>query len=756
MGNSRWYVSSSAPCVTTDLDAECYYQWLKNTDTCKGTSLCWELDKFFAASRRSELSMSFLDDLREIAFCPSLITCTCSGGTLIHPNCRPAIGRLHASHEWSFDLSRPGALQDWTWRRLLEYYWHHAWPSPEANFPPLSTSATTSFKSNVLGPLHHPSRTAVHQGLTLTLLRHAPPKSNPRSQLRNKWIRYLCRGADSLPAVDQFPPFSPAVGTMVLDNQFDEEAALGLWGIFERCDIDICPCAGWAASGFSAPGTIADDETVSLRSINGVTVVFLSLVFLSLVAWEHRKVFCQSWRLQGIILSDLLRHGVGWLLFQHRDSYSMSISTQLFFQPLDLRDTNEGALMWSSVFEWLPPDPGDVFPSTWSEGRARALLLFRTWATRYATKGPIQDSLPRYLNVLRDMSPAWYEDFDWQVHDAHVRFTSSCGLALGTGVALVVERFEQMLGSDLPDGVHTLRAQVADFFREYFDTAVRTSGRRTRPFNGLVSLRHWSLHPELRRLGTTFDSEWHDFLHRMDASNQVRWENRSALMRHFCTAFLDALLAQVDLDEYWRDTARIVRSNLASPVSIQLVPGADRNQLLTFHNAQGADLSADFAAKFMIGLNEKWADRWDGEPSEMRETVPQADAGDPPSEASITELKNEDPDPDGPNPPPPSDKPGRAGPHQLWISVVLAFLALVIAFSQGRLGNLSPGHLRTLTPDPAQLISTGHIVARYEAGSSLVLSIGDRVNVLEQPVPGWVKVRTDTGSVAVSSCTGHS
>lgn len=672
--------------------------------------------------------MRFIDGLREIAFCPSLITCTCPGGTMIHPTCKLGTARLHADREWLFDLKTPGALQDWVWRRLLEYYWYHIWPSPSAVFPSPSTASGEVTPSNVLGPLHHPSRTAVHQGLVLTLLGHAPPKRNPRLHLRTKWLEYLYLGETPQLDDDRFPPLNGAVGTMVLSHAFDEEAALALWGIFERCNVRLSTCAGWAASGFTPPRAV--DDEITLRSVNGVTVVFLSLV-----AWEHRKVFCSNWTLQGIILDDLLRHGLGWLMFQHRDPFSLSVSTRLFFQPLHLGDINEGAIMWSSIFAWLPADPHSSFPASQRQVRLRAILLFRTWATRY------NDSLP-YLNVLRLISPAWYEKFDWRdLEGQRERFAVSCGWALGTGVALVVEQFERL------SSVSGLKAQVAPFFREYFSVAIKTGGRRT-PLDGLVSRGHWSRIPELSPLCAALDEEWRDLMLRMDTRNEVKWEHRAPLIVLLKDAFHDALLHEDDPDARWKETAVAVRSTRNSPVSLQLVPDADKNQLLEYDGTE--NVGADFAEMFMMAFDERWGDAWeDGLEEQTEATWDVASAlvlAGPQKKVTFSQQQ-----------PPSSASPTKPlitfPMGQLLLGVGAALLAVLLAsISQGWLGRgFILGQNQTLSIPESS--STGRITERYEAGSSLILGIGDQVEILGKPIPGWVQVRT-AGGVAVSHPVG--
>lgn len=452
-------------------EPETYYEWLRKTDQCKQLPLSSQLSSFFEpdSGRSRALSTELIDDLREIAYCPSRITCTCTPGTLIHPSSNAASARLLSDHPWPFDLHKEGTVQGWVGKRLLEYYWHHTWPSPVVEFPPAAGSAPAverKVKSNVFGPLLHPSRTAVHQGLTLTLLRHAPPSTNRRPNQRNRWLRYMFRGSEPLPPLNQFPPLNSALGTMVFDGDFDEEAALALWGNFERCDVRLSAAKGWAESDYSPPAHLADDEHITLKGINGVTVAFLALV-----DWEHRKVFWSSWKTQGIVLADLMRHGAGWLLFRHPDPLHMPMSTQLFFQPLDLSDINEGAIIWTFIRNWFPIDPASRYPLPRHVVRERAMLLFRVWASRYSSSTSIEDSLPPHINILRDISPAWYETFDWRNEDEQRLFTMSCGWAFGVGAALVIETYARQAADAADGAAHKMKLQVSVFFRSLFRAA---------------------------------------------------------------------------------------------------------------------------------------------------------------------------------------------------------------------------------------------------------------------------------------------
>lgn len=762
--------------------AECFYDWLERTSKCKDLPLCDELAKFFDASRVGDISMKFIDDMREIAFCPSQTPCTCAKGAGSHPSCAASDARLLLNHNWAWDLRRSEMIQGWVWKRLLEYYWEHKWTYPWAQFPrPGSTaSELAESKSNILGPMYHPSRTAVHQGLTLTLIRHDPPSKNPRKTLRNKWLRYLYRGDEAWPDPEHFPRLSGAVGTMVYDLDFDEDAALALWGNFEKCYVELSAPEGWAASDYSPPAALGDRAPVKLKRVNGVTVAFLTVV-----CWEYRKVFCSSWKLQGIILADLLKNKAGWLLFQHPDPQSMSISTRLFFQQLEPRDINEGAIMWYALRGWFPVDPTSTFPAPRQVVFNRTILLLRVWATRYTSDGSsaLDAGLPRYLNVLRDMSPAWYEDFDWRIDDEQDMFAVCCGWALGTGIALVAEELERRArGQRTLAPAPQLKHQVSEYFREYFRVAVQTGGRRTRSLHSIISRYHWSANPQLERIGAMFDAEWRDFVLRMDARNQVKWESRARLIQLLHGAFDDALLHNESRGAQRLAVIRTVRSITPSPSSTQIFDDTDKNTYLEFkHGIEGRDPNESIP--FLDGFGEDSS-------SDEEDDAPEDRLGHPWSRAEeiarplsseqvyrpkpITWLDNDTTDPTTTmtstetvfeKQPELSSKalaqaqPGLSPLLRLVLgacgtALLLCLVSMSMSHGWVAGGGFAPGWSLTLIQRAAPSPPIGRITRRYEAGSAVVLAEDECVAVLGAPMAGLLKVRTGSGRLAVSYYAG--
>lgn len=123
---------------------------------------------------------------------------------------------------------------------------------------------------------------------------------------RSKWLHYIFRQRGPLP-VNDFPPLSHVVGTMVEHREFTDEVAMDVYGVFGECDVLVGTAP--AIDGEESASTSDGSGAVRLSALNGTTVLFMACLLL------HDEESVQKlldMKITGLmILRDMTDHGLG-------------------------------------------------------------------------------------------------------------------------------------------------------------------------------------------------------------------------------------------------------------------------------------------------------------------------------------------------------------------------------------------------------------------------------------------------------------
>lgn len=222
-----------------------------------------------------------------------------------------ATGTLFPDRDWAFDCSDGQHIMRWMSYRLSEYLYHKLWYAPCAEFPKPSTRSkhvTKVFKklgapsdSDTFDPREHGNGKP-----WIKLIRCGPRRGGSgNSSLRSKWLQYLYRGQLPADYLQRFPPLNTAVQSMLRHVDWDEDAALEVFGTFEDCDVELCGVRD-SDPGTSMQGRGSQTETVVVRGINGLTVLFLS--HAPWVIGRLSAGLLGNWRIGSVILEDLRNH----------------------------------------------------------------------------------------------------------------------------------------------------------------------------------------------------------------------------------------------------------------------------------------------------------------------------------------------------------------------------------------------------------------------------------------------------------------
>lgn len=242
--------------------------------------------------------------------------------------------RLLRGASWSFDLvadSEEGTALNWVLARLEEFYFDRNIMYSFAQFPgrhlyggwmaPGRRASSRPSPNSVFGPVSWLGevlpRSLTDTGLYVRLRSYSPPAKLPLTPLRTKWLSYLCRGEVPEEKRNSFPPLTSALLNIMEDPQFDEDAADALWGSYDRCDIDIWMGEGWTRSNLDIPFGVGDRQPIALKGIHGFTVIFLALP-----SFSARLKLLDFWKPQQHILTDFVKHSLGWLLYRRDDPES--------------------------------------------------------------------------------------------------------------------------------------------------------------------------------------------------------------------------------------------------------------------------------------------------------------------------------------------------------------------------------------------------------------------------------------------------
>lgn len=224
---------------------------------------------------------------------------------------KDAVGHLLPDYDWPFDhRGGPGIVQ-WVAKRLQEHWNEMNWTSPRAQFPrsedqpglPVGSGGlsikATGFDQRVCKGSKDPHRDIKPW---IKLICYSPPKGNPPSNLKTKWLPYLYRGPVPDDCIVRFPPLSCALMTMMSEPEWSQAATLQLFGTFTDCEVEVlAPRYG--------------GQALRLNGLNGVTVLFLSLVESGPAA-----TLIELQNTGEMILSDIVRHPGTPMLPEERDA----------------------------------------------------------------------------------------------------------------------------------------------------------------------------------------------------------------------------------------------------------------------------------------------------------------------------------------------------------------------------------------------------------------------------------------------------
>lgn len=226
--------------------------------------------------------------------------------------------KLSSSYDWPFDLHNSKEAVIWAVSRVFERSTLQSLPhgAALARFP--HQAETSQPQQMVFGPFNE-------VGLVLSL-QHCdglrPDTSRLSVSRRSRWLHYVLRECGPLPVM-HFPPLNHVVGTMVEHREFTDEVAMGVYGVFDDCTIDVLveggllPAFGVAPSKTCKALTSVTSGAVRLNSLNGATVLFLACLLLQA---EDPVQKLLNMKVTGlVILTDLADHGLGWVI-QSRDA----------------------------------------------------------------------------------------------------------------------------------------------------------------------------------------------------------------------------------------------------------------------------------------------------------------------------------------------------------------------------------------------------------------------------------------------------
>ncbi|EJT52627.1 hypothetical protein A1Q1_03081 [Trichosporon asahii var. asahii CBS 2479] len=148
------------------------------------------------------------------------------------------------------------------------------------------------------GPFPH--RLSYRRPFRLKLIDCQPPTAVLSSE-SFKWLQYLYQGKIPAEWHSQFPPMSCSVKTLINDPRWSCCEARALFVNFHQCDVEVHAWS-WEAGA---------NDCLSLKGINGLTVLFLTVSAFSSASSDHfkyRMLACLS--CGSIIIEDLAQHRV--------------------------------------------------------------------------------------------------------------------------------------------------------------------------------------------------------------------------------------------------------------------------------------------------------------------------------------------------------------------------------------------------------------------------------------------------------------
>lgn len=224
---------------------------------------------------------------------------------------------LSPTYQWPFDVKNSADALDWVMRRVIESLTLRRLPRDFAfaRFPdPRQSHAGEASRNCQFGPFN-----GVGLVLRLASCEELPPEIARLSVgNREKWSHYIHRKCGPLPVL-HFPPLNHTLGTMVGLQDFTDEVAMDLYGVFSDCTIEVSVDGGRLPS-FSAVGPPAASEpptrwasgATRLTALNGATVLFLACLLLQMEDSIEKLLDMKTTGL--VILRDMADHGLGWLI----------------------------------------------------------------------------------------------------------------------------------------------------------------------------------------------------------------------------------------------------------------------------------------------------------------------------------------------------------------------------------------------------------------------------------------------------------
>lgn len=333
---------------------------------------------------------------------------------------------LSSTYKWPFDVRDSKESVNWAFRRLLESAKVKSLDPAGAfaRFPIVRGPEFESWSgSTKFGPFNH-------LGLVLNLRTCetlSPEVARITVARRAKWLEYILRECGPLPVM-HFPPLTQVLSTMVTHEEFTDEVAMDVYGVYDNCTIDVMmegglmPVFGVTPSSECTALAKISNGTLTLTSLNGATVLFLGCLLLQAEDAVQKLLDMRTTGM--VILRDMANHGLGWMMPSQDATTIIS------------RWTRSTAYRPTA----LPPAPRlSLFLSAWMSRKGGPLDGGRRNTPARLFKNAIKlDPLPR----LRDSGQ---QDEDEQTNSEEVSRAiqvsngSFNGCAAGTAVALFLD-----------------------------------------------------------------------------------------------------------------------------------------------------------------------------------------------------------------------------------------------------------------------------------------------------------------------------
>lgn len=287
-------------------------------------------------------------------------------------------------------------------KRLKEFHDHHNWCAPQGLFPaPFTrsrrlTKAVIKFRStpasNVFDPRRRARRETQNWKPWLKLVYCEAPRAKP-SALRLKWLSYLYQQPLPTDALKRFPPLNSALMTMTSEPDWDEAAAIELFGCFTRCDVEVLDNGG-------SDGGVAQDsvrfEAHPVRGVNGLTVVFLAHFLRHLTPVSYTLL--GTWKAGMVIVRDILNSPGAHVLMEDR---SEDTSDNGLVIPEVCR--HRGWLMKGALVDLLSLASENHVPFTLESLCERVSQLMQAWACRRRIQQLLDVKPLPLLDILKEV-----------------------------------------------------------------------------------------------------------------------------------------------------------------------------------------------------------------------------------------------------------------------------------------------------------------------------------------------------------------